>query len=137
MSDRKSSTARKIAIGSAIAGAAGYVAGILSAPRSGKQTRQEIANKAEDVKGGAEDQLEDLSNELKDMIKTTKDKTTNLSSTARAELNEAVVRAKDAQNKAGQVLKAVRAGEASDPDLNRAIKQAKQAAKNLGKYMKS
>jgi gas vesicle protein len=137
MSDRKSNTVRKIAIGSAIAGAAGYIAGILSAPRSGRQTRQEIANKAEDVKGSTEDQLQELSDELKDMIRTTKDKTTSLSSTARAELNEAVVRAKDAQNKAGQVLKAVRAGEASDPDLNRAIKQAKQAAKNLGKYMKS
>jgi gas vesicle protein len=137
MSDRKSNTVRKIAIGSAIAGAAGYIAGILSAPRSGRQTRQEIANKAEDVKGSTEDQLQELSDELKDMIKTTKDKTTSLSSTARAELNEAVVKAKDAQNKAGQVLKAVRAGEASDPDLNRAIKQAKQAAKNLGKYMKS
>jgi gas vesicle protein len=137
MSDRKSNTVRKIAIGSAIAGAAGYIAGILSAPRSGRQTRQEIANRAEDVKGSTEDQLQELSDELKDMIRTTKDKTTSLSSTARAELNEAVVRAKDAQNKAGQVLKAVRAGEASDPDLNRAIKQAKQAAKNLGKYMKS
>jgi hypothetical protein len=60
-----------------------------------------------------------------------------LSSTARAEFNEAVVRAKDAQNKATYVLKAAKAGEASDPDLNKAVKQARQALKNLGKFLKS
>ena len=137
MRDRKNHTIRKIAIGSAIAGAAGYVAGILSAPRSGQQTRKGIADKAEDIKGSAEDQLDDLNGQLKDLIKSTKDKATTLNSTARAELNEAVMRAKDAQNKTAEVLKAVKAGEASDPDLNRAIKQAKQAAKNLGKYLKA
>jgi hypothetical protein len=48
-----------------------------------------------------------------------------------------VIRAKDAQNKTGQMLKAVKSGEASDPDLNKAIKQAKLAVKNLSKYYKN
>jgi len=47
------------------------------------------------------------------------------------------MKAKDAQNKAGEVLKAIKRGEASDPDLDKALRQAKQAAKNLGKYLKS
>jgi gas vesicle protein len=133
---KRQRTARKIAIGSAIAGAAGYLAGVLTAPKSGQQTRHDIAHKAVDVKYSAEDQLMDLNDELKNLVKSTKDKTTNLSSTARAELNEAVIRAKDAQNKSAQVLKAVKAGEASDPDLNKAVKQARLAIKNLGKYLK-
>jgi gas vesicle protein len=134
---RKEHTGRKIAVGSAIAGLAGYLAGILTAPKSGQQTRDDIARKADDLKEDTEGQLTDLNEELKTMIKSTKVKTVALSSTARAEFNEAVVRAKDAQNKTTQVLKAAKTGEAGDPDLNKAIKQAKQAIKNLGKFYKS
>ena len=134
---KKQHTARKVAVGSALAGAVGYLAGILTAPKSGKDTRHDIANKAEDVKASAEDELMDLNDELKGLIKMTKEKTVALSSSARAEFNEAVIKAKDAQNKAGEVLKAVKKGEANDPELNKAVKQAKQAAKNLGKYLKS
>ena len=130
-------TARKIAVGSAVAGIAGYLAGVLTAPKSGKDTRTDIAHKAGDVKDTAEEQLLDLNDELKSLIKDTKAKTIVLSSTARAELNEAVIRAKDAQNKTAQVLKAVKNGEASDPDLNKAVKQARQAVKNLGKFFKN
>ncbi len=81
--------------------------------------------------------MSNLNDELKDLIKSTKVKTVALSSSARAEFNEAVVRAKDAQNKATQVLKAVKAGEASDPDLNKSVKQARQAIKNLSKFLKN
>lgn len=133
---RNPHTGRKIAIGSAIAGLAGYLTGVLTAPKSGHQTRKELAEKAEGAKDDAEEQLNDLNDELKDLIKSTKRKTIALSSTARAEFNESVVKAKDAQNKAAQVLKAAKAGEASDPDLNKAVKQARQAAKNLGKFLK-
>ena len=130
-------TGRKIAIGSAVAGLAGYLAGILTAPKSGQQTRQDISKKAGDFKNDAEAELTNLNQELQDLIKKTKVKTVALSSTARAEFNEAVVRAKDAQNKTTQILKAAKSGEASDPDLNKAVKQAKQALKNLGKFYSS
>jgi gas vesicle protein len=133
---KKKSTVRKIAIGSAVAGVAGYLAGILTAPKSGKDTRTDIAHKAEDVKDSAADQLQNLNDELKELIKETKVRTIALSSTARAEFNEAVVKAKDAQNKAADILKAVKNGEASDPDLNKAVKQANQAAKNLSKFLR-
>jgi gas vesicle protein len=137
MSDKRSETVKKVAIGSAIAGAVGYLAGILSAPKSGKQTRQDIADKAGEVKTSAEDELQDLNEELKDLIKDAKGKTISLGSAARAEYNETLIKAKDAQNKAGEVLRAVKNGEAANPELDKAVRQAKQAAKNLGKYLKS
>ena len=130
-------TGRKLAIGTALAGAVGYVTGLLTAPKSGKATRGDIAGTAEDIKDTAEEQLQTLSTELKDLIKETKIKTIALSSQARKDFDEAVVKAKDAQNKATTVLKSVKAGEADDPQLNKAIKQAKQAKKNLGQYFKS
>jgi len=129
-------TGRKLAIGATIAGAAGYLAGILTAPKSGKQTREDIGNKAVDVKDESVMQLEDMEADLSDLLKKTKNKTIALSAKAREEFDEAVIAAKDAQNKATYVLKAVKAGEADDPDLNKALKQAKQAKKNLGKYLK-
>lgn len=128
---------RKIAIGALVAGAVGYVTGILTAPKSGKETRDDIAGKASDLKDEGAERLEDLRNELEELISTAKDKTVALSAKAREEFNEAVVAAKDAKSKAGTVLKAAKAGEADDPDLNRAIKQASQAKKNLGKYFKN
>jgi gas vesicle protein len=130
-------TAKKLAIGSAIAGIAGYITGVLTAPKSGKETREDITDAAWDVKDSLENQLRDLSDELKDLLDQTKNKTVALSSHAREDFNESIVKAKDAQNKAASVLKAAKAGEASDPELNKAVKQARQAIKNLGKYMKS
>lgn len=127
---------RRIAIGALLAGAIGYVAGILTAPKSGEETREDIAEKASELKGESIEQLQDLRDELDGLISAAKDKTVALSAKAREEFNEAVVGAKDAKNKAGTVLKAIKAGEAEDPDLNKAIKQASQAKKNLGKYFK-
>ena len=130
-------TGRKLAIGAALAGAVGYVTGILTAPKSGKETREDITDKAGDIKEGAEEQLQNAYDELEELVKTAKNKSMALGSKARVEFNEAVVRAKDAQNKAAHVLRAVRAGQADDPALNKAIKQAKQAKKNLSKYLGS
>ncbi|MGA3150256.1 MAG: YtxH domain-containing protein [Candidatus Saccharimonadales bacterium] len=132
----KEHTGRKLALGTVVAGAVGYVTGILTAPKSGKATRQELAGTAEDVKKNAEQQLQDLNKDLNGLINETKKKTVALGAQARKEFDETVVKAKDAQNKASSVLKAVKAGEAEDPQLNRAIKQAKLAKKSLGKYLK-
>lgn len=137
MSRKDEHTGRKLAIGTALAGAVGYVTGILTAPKAGRETRGDIADKAEDLKEVGEEQLQVAHDELNELIKTAKNKSVALGSKARVEFNEAVVGAKDAQNKAAHVLKAVRAGEADDPALNKAIKQAKQAQKNLSKFLKS
>lgn len=132
---KQDNTARNFAIGAIIAGAVGYVAGILTAPKSGRESRSDLANAAGDLKDTAEHQLMYLQAELKDTLKSAKAKTVVLSGKAREEFNEAVIKAKDAQNKLSVLLKAVKAGEADDPELNKAIKQSKLAIKNLKKYL--
>ena len=134
---RKQNTGKKLAAGAALGAVAGYFAGLLTAPKSGKETRQDIGNKAEQVKGSAEAQLQTAVDELNVALKTAKTKSVALNAKARKEYDETVVKAKDAQNKASQVLKAFRAGEADNPELNKAVKQAKQAITNLSKYLKS
>ena len=54
-SDKKSSGAGKFALGAAIGTAVGGGAGILTAPKSGKETRQDVARKAREVKKAAGD----------------------------------------------------------------------------------
>ena len=129
--------ADKLALGALIGGIAGYITGVLTAPKSGKQTRTDIVDKVESVKDGAESQLQDAVDELNGTINNLKSKGVALSAKARSEYDETLMKAKDAQNKATQVLKAVKAGEANDPELNKAVRQARQAAKNLSKYLKS
>ena len=129
-------TGKKLAVGALVAGAAGYVAGILTAPKSGKETRQDIKDKAEDVKDEAAAKLQAAHDELDELLSQAKSKGKGLGSKARDEFNEAVVRVKDAKNKTVYLMKAVKSGEADNPELDKALKQAKQASKNLKKYMK-
>jgi gas vesicle protein len=134
---RKQNTGKKIALSAIIGGVAGFLGGILTAPQSGKDTRKQIANEAEDLKDNAEEQLKKANDELKSTLNDAKTKTVALSAQARQDFNQAVDKAKEAQAKASTVLKAVRAGEAEHPDLNKAVKQAKQAKTNLSKFLKS
>jgi gas vesicle protein len=134
---KKKNAGKTLAVGAVVAGIAGYAAGLLTAPKSGKETRQDLGKKAEDIRGGAEEQLQAAVDELTEKLKVAKTKSVALNAKTRKEFDETVVRAKDAQNKASQVLKAFRAGEAEDPELNKAVKQTKQAISNLAKYLKS
>ncbi len=133
---RRKDNTKKWALGTAAAAVAGYFAGILTAPQSGKEAREDLADKAGDLRTDSEEQLQKARDDLAEALKNAKAKTTNLGAKAKTEYDEAVVSAKDAVNKGGSVLKAFKAGEAADPDLNKSIKQLKQAQKNLSKYLK-
>ena len=50
----------KWAAGAVVAGVAGYVAGILTAPKSGKETREDIKHAATKAKTEAEKKLKEL-----------------------------------------------------------------------------
>lgn len=130
------SKTKKFALGALVGGLAGYLTGVLTAPKSGRETRGDIANKADSIKSGAEQQLQDVIDELNSTIDDLKSKSLALSAKAREEYDERLMQAKDARNKANLVMKAVKAGEAEDPELNKAVKQGRQAAKNLVKYLK-
>jgi gas vesicle protein len=134
---KKQNTGRKMAASALVAGVAGYIGGLLTAPKSGKETRKQLIEDGESLKVSTEEQLQKANEELKVLLKDAKTKTVALSGQAREEFNEAVIRAKDAQNKATTTIKALKNGEAEDPELNKAVKQATQAAKNLKKYFKS
>lgn len=128
--------AKKIAIGGAIAALAGFIAGILTAPKSGKETRQDIKDTADKSVAEAEKELKKLHTELDTLITQAKSKRAKLNTKARDELGNLTDAAKDAKEKVREVLSAVHEGEAEDEDLKRALSEANKALDHLKKYLK-
>lgn len=133
---RKQNTAKAVAIGGAIAAAAGFLAGILTAPKSGKQTRKDIKKTAHRSIAQAEKELKKLHTELNATIEDAKNAGDKLSVKARKELDELVEKAQDTREKAREILSAVHEGETDDQDLKKAIEDANAAIEHLRSYIK-
>lgn len=127
---------KKFAIGALVAAAAGYVAGILTAPKSGKETREDIKEAAGKAYSAAEKQLKELNTQLGDLIEQGRAKAVELKGKAQENLDKAIAAAKVAKEKARELLSAVHEGEADNKDLDAAVKQAKEAAAHLKTYLK-
>jgi len=134
--NQKSQNLKRAAITGAVAAAAGYVAGILTAPKSGGQTRQDIKSATDSGRAQAEKELKQLHTELDKVIKEAKTGSDKLGVRAQKELGEVVDRAKDTKQKVREVLSAVHEGDAEDRDLQRAIRSANTSVKHLRKYLK-
>ncbi len=114
----------------------GYIAGILTAPKSGKETRKDIANSANKARIDAEKKLKNIYSELQTLIKDAEERRKTLSVKGRKELDEAIAKAKVAKEKAREILSAIHHGDADDPNLQAAIDEVKLAQKNLVAYLK-
>lgn len=127
--NRQRENLKKLALGSTLAAAAGYVAGVLTAPKSGKATRS-------DIKGLADKDVKKLHAELDQLVKDAKAASSKASTKSKKEISELVDKAKDAKEKAREVASAIHEGDAKDQDLAKALKQSKNALNNLRTYLK-
>jgi gas vesicle protein len=133
---KKQNVAKRVAIGSAIAGLLGYVAGVLTAPKSGKETRKDIQNASAKSVAAAEKELKKLHTELDGIIKQAKSRGSKLSTKAKQELDALVIKAKDAKEKTREVLSAIHEGGADNKELDKAIKDANDSIEHLKQYLK-
>lgn len=131
-----SKTAKKFAIGAVLAAAAGYVAGILTAPKSGKETRKDIKNAAEHGLAEAEKQLKKLHTELNQLIDQGRAKADQLKGKAQEELKVVIDNAKAMKEKTRVLLSAIHEGDADDKDLKNALSEANKAVEHLKSYLK-
>jgi gas vesicle protein len=127
---------KKFAVGAVVAAAAGYVAGILTAPKSGKETRQDIKDTAVRTYTAAEKELKTLHTELSKLMDEAGQKAADLKGSAQKNMDKALDGAKAAKEKARELLSAVHEGDADDKDLDRAVKEAKKAATHLKSFLK-
>lgn len=133
---KKENVAKKVAIGSAIALTAGYVAGVLTAPKSGKETRADLKKAASKSAARAEKELKKLNSELDKTIKQAKATGAKASARTKQELDALTVKAKEAKATTRELLSAVRSGGADNKELDKAIKEANDSIEHLKQYLK-
>lgn len=127
---------KRLAVAVGLAAAVGYVAGLLTAPKSGKETREDIKNAAKTGMSQAEQQLKNVSSELADLVEEAKRRGADMNDRARQQMDDLVAQARVARDKAREVVSAVRAGDAKDDDLRLAVNQANSALGHLREYLK-
>jgi gas vesicle protein len=129
-------TTKRWALGAFFAAIAGYLAGILTAPKSGKETREDIKEAAEKGISEAEKRLKKLHTQLAALMNEAKDKATTLQGAAQKELQTVIDKTNVAKEKARMLLSASHEGKADDKDLQKAIDEANKALEHLKKYLK-
>jgi gas vesicle protein len=127
---------KRFALATIFAVIAGYVMGILTAPKSGKETRADIKDAADKTYAEAEKHLKKLHTELNQTIAEAKVELDSLKGKARDELENAANVAQKAKDKAREMLGAAHEGEAADKDLQIAIKEAADSLNHLKDYLK-
>jgi gas vesicle protein len=127
---------RRIAVGAAVAGAAGYLAGVLTSPKSGKANRKAVKHAATNNFRDAEKQLKGLHTELGKLVDDVKDGGAKLNSKGQKELKDLIGKAGDSKQKVREVLSAIHEGDADDTDLKRALTDAKRAVDHLRDFLK-
>jgi gas vesicle protein len=127
---------KRIAIGAAVAGAAGYLAGVLTAPSSGKKMRKELKKTAGTSMDEVEKELNNLQVELSDLVQEAKNRSDDLGGRAQKKFGHALEGAHASKNKLRDVLSAVHKGQADDKDLDRALADAKRALYHLKDFIK-
>ena len=127
---------KSFAVGAVIAGVAGYLAGILTAPKSGKETREDIKEGVSTGMAQAEKTLKKLHTELNEVLTQAKVKAADLSGNAKVQLTKLLDNATAAKEKVRVMLSAVHEGDAEDKDLDKAIKEANAAISHLKDYLK-
>lgn len=130
------SSSNKWAFGAIMAGVAGFLAGVLTAPKSGKDTRKDIKNVALKARTEAEKNLKALHSELNHKIDEAKITGEKMSGKAKSEYEDILDKAKQAKEKVREVLSTLHDGDAEDPDLKKALQDAKDSLKNLEKFVK-
>ena len=132
----KSGTVKKLAFGAAIAGAAGYIAGVLTAPAEGKKTRAQLKKTAENGISDVEKQLKQLHGELGDLVESAKENGADVSGRAGKKFSSAVDSAHEAKDKLRDVLSMVHEGEATDKELKKALEDARRSLDHLKQFIK-
>lgn len=127
---------KNLAVGAVFAAVAGFVAGILAAPKSGKETRADIKKAATMSVAEGEKQLKKLHTQLNNLMDTAKEKADTAKGKAKTEYDDALAKAKTAREKARQMLSAAHDGEAEDKELQKVIDDATSAIDHLKTFLK-
>lgn len=126
-----------VAKGALIAAGIGYALGILTAPKSGRETRRSLHLAATKAKTEAERNLKKLHSELSTLIAKGRHEASGMTAKAKDEFGAAISKAALTKDKARQLLSAIHEGEADNAELQKIIEEVKSAINHLKTYMVS
>jgi gas vesicle protein len=130
---KRQNVGKQIAILGAITALGGYLAGLLTAPKSGKDLRGDIKTQAVKSYAAAEKELKKLHTELTDVIDEVNDRIASFR--GNDSVHDALDKGRDARQKAREVLSTLHEGEANDRDLKKAIADATKAIEHLRDFL--
>ena len=104
-------------------GIAAFAAGILTAPKSGKETRADLKSNAGKARAASEKELKKLEEELAKLIKKADAKTGNIKAKSSVEKDKVVASAKKAKAKADEVIESIKTKEVFKEESNRNYKR--------------
>ncbi len=102
---------KKLGLGILIGAAAGVVTGILTAPKSGKETRQVLKNKALEVKGSAERKLKNAHKDLNRLADDAKVKARTLQGKAKDEMDGYGKKAEELRDSVKAAITSIKSGD--------------------------
>ena len=127
----------RIALGGLLLAGLGYVVGILTAPKSGKETRKDIQSAAVKAKLEAEKDLKNAHAELTKLVNQTKSKAEGATTKAKNEVTKAVDLGQAAKDKVRVMLSAIHEGDSDNKDLQKALNEANKAISHLKNFITS
>ncbi len=126
---------KKIALGAIGAGILGYGIGILTASKSGKETREDIKNTAQKTRKQIEKVLKNIHTEMTELMAEAKIIGLSYKGKAKEELEKMTANAIKARNKISIILSSLHEGESIDEDLDKAIKDAVKSIDHLKTFI--
>lgn len=108
---------KKFGLGIIVGAVAGVLTGILTAPKSGKETRQDIKNKAGEIKGSAERKLKSAHKELDKLVGEAKRKAGELQGRAKEEMDDYAKKADDLKERVKTAITSVKSGDSDNDDV--------------------
>ena len=131
MSDYK----KKLAIGAIAAGIIGYGIGLLTAPKSGKETRDDIKRGAINTTKHLETRLKSYHSEITELVAEAKIKGLSYKGKAKEELKKLTDSAIEARHRISLALTALHEGEKVDVELEDAINDATDSIDKLRNFV--
>lgn len=128
-------TVKTAAVAGLVGVGVGLTVGYLTAPKSGKETRADIARKSREIRDDLAERYQELHESLAEAIEAGMAQVSELSGSSKRALQDLIDRAKDAEFKAVNVYRAVKNGESDDKNLDRALNHANKAKNDLKKYL--
>lgn len=126
---------RNVGIAAVVGLAAGYALGILTAPKSGKETREDIKEMSTKAYKAAEARLKDTYEDLGEAIDRASKQAKKLGDKGREQLDELVAVAKNAQARVMKLAASARNEEGSQEVFEDAVKEARDAKNELQEFM--